>query len=226
VAELQQPIVKICGVRDAGTARVAIDAGASAIGFMLAESRRQVTPEAAAGILGELPATRPPAVGVVVNLDPGEIAELARCSGIDIMQLSGDEPVSLLDDISLRVWKVFRFPDGTTGDDAARAIDPWVSHVRPPEAVLIDAAVAGRYGGTGHRADWNLATALAKRFPVILAGGLDPENVSEAIAMVAPAGVDVSSGVESGGVKDHRLIERFTTRSLGAFAARENATRR
>ena len=195
-----------------------MEAGASALGFMLADSRRKIEPHSIVNILLALPSARPSAVGVVVNESPGAIDEIVRLSGIDIVQLSGDESPEILGEIKYPVWKALRFPAGTTLEAASRIVESWLSPQRPVAAILIDAAVPGRYGGSGHKANWELATHLARKYPVILAGGLSPENVVEAIGTVRPLGVDVSSGVEVDGSKDAVRIQDFVDASREAFA--------
>jgi len=195
-----------------------MEAGASALGFMLADSRRKIEPHSIVNILSALPSARPSAVGVVVNESPGAIDEIVRLSGIDIVQLSGDESPEILGEIKYPVWKALRFPAGTTLEAASRIVESWLSPQRPVAAILIDAAVPGRYGGSGHKANWELATHLARKYPVILAGGLSPENVVEAIGTVRPLGVDVSSGVEVDGSKDAVRIQDFVDASREAFA--------
>ncbi|MBA3378134.1 MAG: phosphoribosylanthranilate isomerase [Chloroflexia bacterium] len=210
-------MIKICGIQDVGLARFAASKGAGAIGFMLAPSRRRIAPESIASILMDLPPERPLAVGVVVNESPLAIDEIVRVSGIDIVQLSGDESPDMVEQLDHTVWKAIRFPAGTTIDEASQVLDSWLASSRPIEAVMIDAAVPGRYGGTGHTADWELVARLAETYPVILAGGLTPANVGGAIASVRPAGVDVSSGVEVDGSKDPPRIEAFIDESRAAF---------
>lgn len=210
-------LIKIDGFRDVISARAAVAAGAGAIGFILAPSRRQISPDSIAAILGELPAGRPPIVGVFVNESPGAIDDIVHVSGVDVIQLAGDELPSILDRLDYPVWKTLRFEAGTTIDEASRIVESWLSPSRPVQAVLVDAAVPGSYGGSGHVADWDLAAGLAKTYPVILAGGLTPANVAGAIATVRPVGVDVSSGVEVDGAKDPARIEAFIDESRAAF---------
>jgi len=218
VVDSRQQWIKICGIQDSRSARAAMEAGASALGFMLADSRRKIEPHSIVNILSALPSARPSAVGVVVNESPGAIDEIVRLSGIDIVQLSGDESPEILGEIKYPVWKALRFPAGTTLEAASRIVESWLSPQRPVAAILIDAAVPGRYGGSGHKANWELATHLARKYPVILAGGLSPENVVEAIGTVRPLGVDVSSGVEVDGSKDAVRIQDFVDASREAFA--------
>jgi phosphoribosylanthranilate isomerase len=211
------PLIKICGLGDVSTTLVAIESGATTIGFMLAESRRQVSPQDVATILEQLPPDRPPATGVTVNLSPSAIQHIVMTAGIDIVQLSGDESIDILDDLDMSIWKAFRFAPGTTIDMARAEVEPWVSGAKPVDVVLIDAAVPGRYGGTGHRADWTLVSTLAELYPVVLAGGLSSENVAEGIGQVRPMGVDVSSGVEVNGKKSPTRIREFIATSKLAF---------
>jgi phosphoribosylanthranilate isomerase len=211
--------IKICGIRDVPAALVATEAGATAIGFVLAPSRRRIDPSAVRDILDCMPSVRPQAVGVVVNETSATICRVVAESGIDVVQLAGDEEPSLLDELPFRTWKVMRFPVGSDKDTARRTIDPWLEHQRPVEAVLLDASVPGVYGGSGHAADWELAAELAREYPVILAGGLNPQNVGKAIDAVRPCGVDVSSGVESEGVKNPARIRTFVGSAQTAFAS-------
>lgn len=211
------PTIKICGLRDLDAASVAVEAGTSALGFIFAASRRQVSAERVAGIIENLPRDRPPAVGVVVNPTLDDIECIQR-AGVDIIQLSGDESPQHLDLVEVLAWKAFRFPAGTTRDAACCEIEPWLAGPRRVTAIMVDAAVSGAYGGTGHRADWDLVATLAERYPLILAGGLTPGNVTSAIEQVRPLGVDVSSGVERDGAKDLSLIREFVAVSRQAFA--------
>jgi phosphoribosylanthranilate isomerase len=214
------PVLKTCGLMDVATSRVAVDAGATALGFMFAPSRRNITPGTARGIIEQLDEQRdhrPAAVGVVVNETPRRLALLAEESGVDVLQLSGDEQPGMLDALDGEIWKTVRFGAGVTADSARRVIASWLDRSRPVSAVLVDAAVAGAYGGTGHRADWALVARLAEEWPIVLAGGLDPGNVAEAIASVRPAGVDVSSGIERDGVKDPHRIQAFLQAAASAF---------
>ncbi|CAN5817202.1 phosphoribosylanthranilate isomerase [soil metagenome] len=210
--------IKICGLGDPYAAQVAVESGATALGFMLAESRRKARPDAISAILEELPVSRPPAVGVFVNEPAENIAAVVSAIGLDMVQLSGDEAPEILENSSVPGWKALRFTMGTTFDAACQLIEPWLTHHNPVAAVLIDAAVVGRYGGSGQRADWDLAARLAERYPVILAGGLDADNVADAIRTVRPIGVDVSSGVEVDGIKDHASIRNFIAASQQGFA--------
>lgn len=212
-ALLREPMIKICGICDPIAAGVAGRAGAGAIGVMFASSRRQIAPEIARDISG---AVRIPVVGVVVNETAVSLNDLIARSGIDIVQLSGDETPDLLDHIAIPAIKVIRLSPGRNAADAERAIDPWLNHRHPVEAILLDAHVPGYYGGTGHRADWTIAAKLAVRYPIILAGGLTPANVHDGIRKVAPFGVDVSSGVETNGIKDHQKIRDFIVASHNA----------
>ncbi|MCX7791603.1 MAG: phosphoribosylanthranilate isomerase [Chloroflexaceae bacterium] len=212
-------IVKICGLRHAEHASAAAAAGADWIGLVFAASKRRVSVAEASAIataLRERPAPPPLLAGLFVNAPPATIAAVADAVGLDLIQLSGDEPVEYADALPLPVLKAIRL----TGAPAERA---WIVRARreqperaaisarkPPRVLLlVDAHVPGAYGGTGTPADWSRAAALAAETPLILAGGLHPANVARAIATVRPIGVDVSSGVETDGVKDPAKIEAF-----------------
>ena len=216
-------VVKICGLMDEPAARAASLAGADLLGFILAESRRQVTldqvREIRSSIRAEVEAA-PGVVGVMVNPTAEMVIRAADEGQIDYVQLSGNESPDLLDELDLPVIKTIHVASVMTMERLLPLVDPWFDHVRPAVAILIDAQVEGVYGGSGTQSDWIVAGHLAERYPALLAGGLKPGNVFEGIQAVGPRGVDVSSGVEIGGVKDHTLIESFVVHARQAFAAR------
>lgn len=215
--------VKICGLRDATSARVAIEAGADGLGFILAEARRQVTPEEIRTIRNELESSfddLPAMIGVVVNVRPDELASICAESGLDMIQLSGDESPDILTETNVPVVKALRFSAGLSTDEALREVSAWLDGPSRAQHVIVEGHSDGSYGGTGTRADWMLVAELARRYPVILAGGLNPDNVGDAMAAVRAKGVDVSSGIETEGKKDAGKIRDFVAR---ARIIRQNA---
>ena len=207
-------IVKICGLRAIEHALVAAEAGADLIGLVFAPSKRRVEPEAAAALVAALRAhevgRRLRVVGLFVNEPAAHINALSAQVGLDFVQLSGDEEPALADALALPVIKAIRL-DGSARE-AAWLCQP--AH-RP---LMVDAHVPGAYGGTGQRADWERAAQLAEERPVLLAGGLTPENVADAVMEVRPWGIDVSSGVERDGVKDEGRIRAFVANARAAAA--------
>jgi phosphoribosylanthranilate isomerase len=191
--------VKICGITRPEDGRAAAAAGASAIGLVFwPESPRAVDPAGARAIVAALPAGVP-AIGVFVNQPLEAIHGAIAAAGLFGAQLHGDEPVALIERIRRPVIRAVTL-------DALDVIDVLPPHV----TVLLDAVDPARRGGTGRTIDWTAAAAVARRRPIVLAGGLTPSNVEEAIAAVRPYGVDVSSGVESApGIKDHARITAF-----------------
>ncbi len=180
--------IKICGLTRLADAELAVELGASAIGFIFwPRSPRTIPPADAAAIGRRLPAfvTR---VGVFVDADADEVAAVIDAAGLDAIQLHGDEDARGFADVRARILKVVTFDDAD-GLAAARAL---------PDAVtpLVDAVDRERRGGTGRRANWSLAAELAAARPIVLAGGLSADNVRDAIQAVRPWGIDVSSGVE------------------------------
>lgn len=210
-------MIKICGVRRRDHALTAVDAGADMLGLVFAPSRRQITVEDAASIADAARVTASDhgraiaLIGVFVNETVERIRDVAQSCGLDGVQLSGDEPIAYADALeSLLIIKAIRF------DDSAHE-HAWLQHDRPHVRLLVDAHVPGSYGGAGVVADWVRAAELARQRPLLLAGGLTPENVAGAIAQVGPWGVDVSSGVESNGVKDHAKIRAFIAAARAAM---------
>jgi phosphoribosylanthranilate isomerase len=213
-------LVKICGLRETEHAVAAAEAGADLLGFIFAPARRRITPEAAREAIAAArdTAVRPIlAVGVFVDAGAAEIAEVAALSGIDIAQLHGDESADLPARLPIPATKAFKPQPGTPLAAALADIDRYLDAPVPPVAVLVDGYHPGASGGTGARADWDLAASLAVACPLLLAGGLDPANVAEAIGAVRPLGVDVSSGVEQDGRKDAALIRQFIANARIAF---------
>ncbi|NJN67387.1 MAG: phosphoribosylanthranilate isomerase [Chloroflexaceae bacterium] len=214
-------LVKICGLRTVETALAAARSGADMLGFVFAPSRRRITQEQAATIIAELRhhgvGAEVKMVGLFVNEPPAVInAAIAHCN-LDYVQLSGDERPEQAWGIDRPVIKSVRL-SGDPSEQAwiDRAGSPTIEGGEParspalaPYPLIVDAHVPGSYGGSGTLADWDQAAALAKRLPLLLAGGLTPANVAAAIEHVRPRGVDVSSGVETNGVKDSSLIEAF-----------------
>ena len=201
--------VKICGLKTLDDALSAVDVEADLLGFnFYPPSPRYVSPEVCAAIVSGLRQRSSTAtlVGVFVNAPAGMIISyLDRC-GLDLAQLSGDEPPATLAALAGRAYKALR-PTSLTAFQEALAHYPGAPQ---PPAWLVDAYRPGEYGGTGRVADWSLAQELAHRAPILLAGGLTPENVTQAVRQVQPWGVDVASGVESTpGVKDHARIQAF-----------------
>ncbi len=194
-------LVKICGLRDVEAARAALDAGADYLGFVFAPSRRQVSPEEVRAIVRELPAGAP-TVGVFVNASPAEIEEVCAACGLAYAQLSGDEPPEVAAAVGVPVLKAFRVR-GPEVEAELRRFRGVAS------AFVLDGYQPGAFGGTGQTCDWAVAADLTSRYPVLLAGGLTPENVGAAIAAVRPLGVDVSGGVEVAGRKDVGRIREF-----------------
>ncbi|MGA1236459.1 MAG: phosphoribosylanthranilate isomerase [Limisphaerales bacterium] len=204
--------VKICGITRLEDGLAAAEAGADALGFMFyAPSKRAITAEAAAEIIRHLPlGVRK--VGVFVDETAEEVLRVAGVSGIDTVQLHGGETPEYCGAFpGLTLWKAFRI--------ASRASLDGLSVYSGVEAWLLDSYVAGEMGGTGAMFNWDLAVE-AKRLgkPILLAGGLNPENAAEAVRRVAPFALDVSSGVESApGRKDSAKVRAFieAVRSAG-----------
>jgi phosphoribosylanthranilate isomerase len=210
--------VKICGIRTDTEALAAANAGADAIGLVFAPSRRQIDAAAARRIAGALPpfVSR---VGVVVNEPFDRLRALIDGVRLDAVQLHGDETAeycAAVRDLGVTVIKAV---------PVAGAID--LGHLRalPIAAVLLDTHRPGQRGGTGEAFDWRLAAPVAAAMPVILSGGLTPENVRAGITAVRPYGVDVSSGVESGDRKDPSKIQAFIAAARAADAALEQVPR-
>lgn len=194
--------VKICGITTLEDALAATAAGADAVGFVFhPASPRHIFPEQAAAIISHLPPFIQ-TVGLFVDEHAETVNEVASQCGLDIVQLHGSESPSCCAAITRRVIKAFRVKD-ITSLDAMR--DYRVS------ACLLDAWSPAAHGGTGRTFNWDIAAqAVTSGQRIILAGGLTPENVAEAIRLVSPYAVDVSSGVESSpGRKDPALIRAF-----------------
>ncbi len=200
--------IKICGLTNLDDALAAVDAGADYLGFnFYARSPRYLTPEACARLCAELARRAAPVttVGIFVNQTPAEVATVLDYCGLHLAQLHGDERPEHLTLLWGRAFKAVRDSAAAAEDLAALA---QFSPGQP--ALLLDAAAPGAYGGTGQVGDWPEAARVAARYPIFLAGGLNPGNVAAAIAAVRPWGVDVASGVESApGQKDHAKITAF-----------------
>jgi phosphoribosylanthranilate isomerase len=207
--------VKICGVRDAETAVVAADAGADAVGLVFAAgSPRRVTPDEGLSVMYALP-PMVASVAVVVDLTVDAFCDLEQSCPCSLWQLHGDESVETAKACGPGVIKALAFE----GDGFVETLRAW-DGVDEVSALLVD----GPRAGSGEAIDWAaLRDALDDarvRTPVILAGGLTPDNVCEAIRAVRPWGVDVSSGVErERGVKDEQLIRAFCGEVLAADAS-------
>lgn len=201
--------VKICGLTRLEDVDAAVAAGADAVGFVLYErSKRYVPPARLAGLTARVP----PGVlrvGVVVNATPEALVAAVAEGRLDVIQFHGDETVAGIAAFgAARAWQAV----GLSGPaDVERALRS------PAERLVVDAAGAPERGGTGRLCDWSLAADLAQRRPVVLAGGLHPANVADAVRRVRPWGVDVSSGVEMApGVKDPVRMRDFVATARAA----------
>jgi phosphoribosylanthranilate isomerase len=215
--------IKICGVTSAKDAQLVALAGADAVGLnFYPQSPRYIDLSMAEKIVGVLP-KQMARVGIFVNPNPDEAVAVAERLKLDWIQLHGEEPAEMMGRFgNHRVLRAFRF-----GNDSEQAIVDYLDDCQRREtrvaAILIDAAATGELGGTGKLVDWNALVAARPKFgdiPLVLAGGLTPFNVAEAIALTRPDAVDVASGVESKpGSKDLLLLRAFITSAKKAFAA-------
>lgn len=212
--------VKICGIRSLPEAMWAVKAGADALGFVFATgSKRYVEPQA----VWDMTARIPPfvaRVGVFVNTPPAEVEEIARTAGLTGIQLHGDEDPHDYRWISLPLIKAMRVPAADIRTDLGRFRE-WSGLI---QAILLDSVHAGQFGGTGRTLPWDSQAVQAwcmevkeAGIPLILAGGLTADNVSEGITTLEPDAVDVSSGVEKEGRKNKELIREFvrTVKEIG-----------
>lgn len=215
-------LVKICGVSDPKHARAAAALGADFVGMVFAPSKRQVTLGQAKSIakaLGKKPGhglraediatienalaeRRPLLVGVFADQDADTINAIAEEVALDLVQLSGSEAWELNEHIARPVVKCMK----VRATESAQEV---LQHYHRSAVLLLDPFVEGTYGGTGQTLDWNVAGEIARETQVVLAGGLTPENVAEAVRTVHPWAVDVSSGVETDGAKDTDKIRAF-----------------
>jgi phosphoribosylanthranilate isomerase len=191
--------VKICGLTNLKDALAAAEAGADALGFVFADSPRRVEPDVVRDVIRRLPPFVV-TVGVFVDETPKVVRELRDYCGLDAVQLHGDETEDDVAAIGGRAIKAIRIGDGRIVPATAFA----------NATLLLDTYVPGTAGGTGKPFDWSLAVEPARQRPIVLAGGLTPENITRAIQIARPYAVDVSSGVEiEPGRKDHGKIAAF-----------------
>lgn len=200
--------IKICGIKTLKDALAAIDAGADYLGFnFYPKSVRFIERETCAEITTVLKREHPKIklVGVFVNSSVDEVKNILETCSLDLAQLHGDETPEMLASFNGKAFKAIRLSASISVDES---VYPFLKSALP--VFLIDAAVKGLYGGSGVTADWSAAAELAKKYPLLLAGGLTPENVAEAVGRVKPWGVDVASGVESAaGEKDASKMKAF-----------------
>ncbi len=199
--------IKICGVTTPQDALLVVEAGADALGVNLVPGSKRRVDEATARAIVAAVRGRIDVVGVIADESAGRARELRAELGLDLLQLHGDELPEQLVAVLPAAYKAVRIADAADVGDAARFAG---------ERLLCDAKVEGALGGTGARFDWSLVVGLARARNVVLAGGLTPDNVAEAIRAVEPYGVDVASGVErSPRIKDPELVRRFVAQARG-----------
>lgn len=198
-------IVKICGMTSSEMAQVVSQSGADWIGFVFAPSRRQISPEDAKDIVRRLPANLKK-VGVFVNERVERMIEIADHVGLDMIQLHGDETPDVARQLPFKTIKAFSIDDERIS----------LANEFPSDYILLDSPAEKYRGGTGKTFDWTSIHHLnIDPNKLVLAGGLTPDNVAQAIATVRPAGVDVSSGVETNQQKDPEKIKRFLRQAKG-----------
>ena len=217
--------IKVCGVTNIEDAEAAVDAGADAIGLnFFRGSKRFISTETARQIVAAIGERTEP-VGVFVNASAEAICDACREAALNTMQLHGeDRPDHIKITLGLRDRIVSVIHAHSFGNGGLEAVyrDMFDVHGEAADAVLVDAAVSGMYGGTGKTIDWTRLVNFEKaigRMPLILAGGLTPDNVAEAIRIVRPHAVDAASGVEAApGKKDHAKMRDFVAAARDAFA--------
>jgi phosphoribosylanthranilate isomerase len=209
--------VKICGIRRLVEAQAALEHGADYLGFVFhPPSHRSLAPEAAADLVAQIRAEcvgrQWEAVGVFVNEPVGFVNDVAERCGLDLVQLHGTEGPDYCAAMRRPVIKALRVSELSPEPTSA-------AHYGAVR-LLLDAQLPGYWGGTGVRFDWEAARPYARE--ALIAGGLSPANVGEALATLAPWGIDVSSGVERDRVKDPALIRAFLERVRECEASRDN----
>ncbi len=154
---------------------------------------------------------RPLLVGVFAGQEAADVNEIAETAGLDLVQLSGGEDEAFAREIRQPAFQVLHVHPETTADEVLERAEPGAA-----VGILLDTGSAEAWGGTGTAFDWGVAAEVGERLPLMLAGGLGPENVREAVATVDPWAVDVSSGVETDGVKDHEKVRAFIRAAKGS----------
>ena len=201
--------VKICGITNIDDAMAAVSVGADALGFVFFQgSPRYISPDAAAAIIRKLPSFVM-TIGVFVDEKPDQIEMIIASTGLDVIQLHGDEPPEMCA-FSRRIIKAIRVK-------SLASLDPVVHYRDKVSAFLLDTFSPNSFGGTGQKFNWDIATHAKQFGRIILSGGLTPDNIIEAVKQVEPYGVDVSSGVElRKGKKDHLKMRLFIERAKTA----------
>jgi phosphoribosylanthranilate isomerase len=200
--------IKICGITNLDDAMAAVDYGTDALGFVFFnQSPRYITYQKAAAIITKLPPCIT-TVGVFVNEDPEQIEKSVAITGIDVVQLHGNEsPEKIVS--SRRIIKAIRVK-------SLESLDPLIFFKDWVSAFLLDTYTPDIFGGTGQIFNWDIAVEAKQFGRIILAGGLTPDNIAEAVRWVKPYGIDVSSGVESEkGKKDYKKLKLFIERARG-----------
>ena len=207
--------LKICGLRETDDVQAAVAAGADFLGFNFVPGvRRQLARDRARELIlqyrHQSEAGGPRVVGLFANQPLDDVNDTVGYCGLDMAQLCGDEPPQYWQQVEVPVIKQVKVRDAGHRDgvvsEVLRSVEVVVSHGC---VAMLDKHQEGSLGGTGHTFDWGIAAEVAGRYEFLLAGGLTPENVGEAVSVVVPWGVDVSSGIETDGAKDPAKIARF-----------------
>ena len=204
--------VKICGIKEEDHALAAVEAGADFIGFVLAPSKRQVSSARAHEVINAVKrrSNAVKTVGVFVNTPASEVNRIADFCGLDWIQLSGDEFWEYCREIERPIIKVVHVPAGKTAMQIIAEIKKGSQlSLRQELICLLDSQIGTAYGGTGQAFNWQLAKEASTSLPIIIAGGLTPQNVGKLVRNIRPWGVDVSSGIETNGRKDAAKIREF-----------------
>ena len=203
--------IKICGLSNIDSALEAGKSGADFLGLVFAASQRQVSPEIALPLCNAIRnlEPRPAIVGVFVNTAAREVNQIADYCSLDRVQLSGNESWQYCQEIKRPIIKVIHVSGSKTVGEIFNEIETGYQSVKPEPLFLLDSQVRDTFGGTGKTFNWQIAGEISARFPVIIAGGLNPTNVEQLVSDVRPWGVDVSSGVETNRQKDISKIIDF-----------------